>query len=262
MFVVLISVLVAYMILGFVASILFKDNSIADVMYGKAVMLMALVSHVLGGAQGVGCVLTILAIIWGVRLACRIYFKNHGKPEDRRYAQWREEWSKRSMGYFYMRSFFQVFVLQGVIIFLVSLPVVLANFYGVIGYEWCAYAGIAVWIVGFLFEAVADFQLDRFVKNPDNKGNICTVGLWKYSRHPNYFGEALMWWGMAFSAGAVMPTEVLAGLVFISPALVTFLLLYVSGIPMLEAYMKSKPGWDEYARKTNAFIPWFPRRDV
>ncbi len=254
------AVLGVYMVLGYCYALYLKDNSVADIIYGKAVMLLALVSYFVWGGVGPGCVLTILTIIWGARLSMRIFLKHRGKPEDMRYAQWREQWTQRSHSYFLVRSFVQVFVVQGIVIFIVSLPVVLVNIYGVSGYEWAMYAGVALWVVGFCFESISDYQLDTYVSQPEHKGTICTVGLWKYSRHPNYFGESLMWWGMAFAAIPVLPSGVLAASVCLSPVLITYLLLKVSGIPMLEAFMQKKPGWAEYAARTNAFIPWFPKQ--
>ncbi len=253
-------VLGLYMLLGYVYALYLKDNSVADILYGKAVLLLALVSYFVWGSFGPGCVLTILSIVWAVRLSMRIYLKHRGRPEDARYAQWRTAWMQRSHGYFLVRTLLQVFALQGIVIFIVALPVVLVNIYGVSGYEWLMALGVCMWIVGFLFEAIGDYQLDRYVSQPENKGTICTVGLWKYSRHPNYFGEALMWWGMAVAATPVLPSGILVALSFCSPLLITYLLLKVSGVPMLEALMKDKPGWNEYAARTNAFIPWFPKK--
>lgn len=261
MFLLLASILFVYMCIGFFYALYIKNNAIADVIYAKAIMVLVLVSYVLGASEGMAFLLTVLTVIWGVRLSARIYFKNLGKPEDARYAQWRSEWSKRSQKYFVVRSFLQIFMLQGLVIATVATPVVLVNLYGLEAYP-CAYFGVGLWCVGFFFEAVADFQLDRYIRKPENKGTLCTIGLWSYSRHPNYFGESLMWWGIALSAASVLPSEILAALSFVSPVLITFLLLRVSGVPMLEALMKDKPGWSEYAARTNAFFPWFPRRDV
>lgn len=262
MFLILGGVLVAYMCLGFLYAQAIHNNAIADVIYGKAVMLLVLASFFLGGNVGMGCILSILAICWGVRLSMRIYLKNMGKPEDARYAAWRSAWTARSQAYFLVRSFLQVFMLQGMVIALIASPIVLTNIYGLEEYSWYAFVGVALWIVGFIFESVADYQLDAYIKNPAHKGTLCTGGLWHYSRHPNYFGESLMWWGIAIAAAFSLPFGLLTLLCFVSPVLITFLLLKVSGIPMLEPLMKDKPGWAEYAARTNAFIPWFPRKGL
>ncbi len=155
-----------------------------------------------------------------------------------------------------MRSYLQVYLLQGVVIILVALPVLLtivAQKPPVLILVW---AGTVIWMIGFMFEVIGDYQLDRFIKNTENKGKIMTSGLWFYSRHPNYFGESLMWWGIAIAASGLTTYPFLG---FISPILITYLLLFVSGIPMLEKKWEGNPEWEAYKARTSAFFPLPPR---
>lgn len=246
-------ILLAYMSVLFVIGMLAKNNAIADVGYGIAfivVILATLFQH--PGTAFLTLGFALLPFIWGLRLALRIYLKNRGKPEDFRYRTWREEWGKT----FVIRSFLQVYMLQGLVVFVVSLPVVLAiAFPGVLNTA-LVLTGVLVWLVGFFFEAVGDFQLDQFIRNPLNKGKIMSLGLWRYSRHPNYFGESTMWVGIAISSAGLSSLP-LAG--FISPALITFLLLKVSGVPLLEKHFAGNPEWEAYKARTSVFLPLPPK---
>jgi steroid 5-alpha reductase family enzyme len=117
--------------------------------------------------------------------------------------------------------------------------------------------GLLVWVIGFVFESVGDSQLKRFIKNPENKGKIMDKGLWRYTRHPNYFGESVMWWGLA-----IMAISVQYGYIgFLSPIIITYLLLFISGVPLLEKAFKDNMEFQKYAARTSIFIPWFPKRD-
>lgn len=249
-------VLAAYMTLGFIVSLVRRDNGIADIAYGGGFMLLALTTYALGPASIPGLILSILVFIWGLRLSLRILKRNWNKPEDFRYAAWRKEWGNT----FVVRSFLQVYMLQGAVIFIVSLPVMLANLYGESNIALLSLVGIGIWVIGFFFEAEGDRELDAFIRNSENKGKLMTRGLWKYTRHPNYFGESVMWWGIAIAALSLLSYGVAGFAGFLSPILITFLLLKVSGIPMLEKKMQEHPDWNEYARKTSAFIPLLPKR--
>ena len=193
-----------------------------------------------------------LVTIWGLRLAIHILIRNNGKPEDFRYARWRAENGER----WWWLSFFQVFLLQGFLIWIISAPIIATQTSGfpaiLTTLDWL---GTWIWIIGFVFESIGDFQLTRFKANSAHEGKLLTTGLWKLTRHPNYFGEAVMWWGfyvIAFAAGR--------GWTIFSPIIMTFLLIRVSGVAMLEKLLKLKPGYEEYMRKTSAFIPWFPKK--
>jgi steroid 5-alpha reductase family enzyme len=153
----------------------------------------------------------------------------------------------------------QIFMLQGVVIFCIALPGILTAVRGgnsAVEYTYMVYLGLAIWVVGFFFEAVGDYQLDQHITNPASRGTLMTSGLWAYTRHPNYFGEICMWVGVACIAAAHMPSFTLTLLCFASPVLIAYLLTFVSGIPMLEPLMAKKSGWADYASKTPALVPW------
>ncbi len=256
--------LFVYMCFVFVLALTKKDNGVADVAYGWGFVVIALYTLIVGDYGFAGILATILAIIWAARLSIRIYLRNEGKPEDYRYASMREKWMKKGKWNFLLNSFLQVFMLQGLIIFIVSLPVSLLNIYGDgLGFSLLGLLGLIVWLKGFFFEAVGDWQLAKFIKNPENKGKIMQKGLWHYTRHPNYYGESLMWWGLAIISFSVLFSAQgfwFSLLPFIGPIVITFLLLKVSGVPLLEKHFEGKPEWEEYKAKTSVFIPWFPKK--
>jgi len=193
----------------------------------------------------------MLTTIWGVRLTLHIGIRNWGKSEDIRYAKWRVDHGSR----WWWFSFFQVFLLQGVLMWIISTPLIAAQTSGFpTTLTPLDLIGASFWTVGFLFETFGDLQLTRFKSEPANKGKLLTTGLWKYTRHPNYFGDAVQWWGfyiIALAAGAWWSV--------FSPIFMTWLLMRVSGVAMLERTMKHKPGYENYMHKTNAFFPWFPK---
>ncbi len=250
-------VLSAYLLVTLVIALIRKDNSTMDVAYGAAFVLIAwCLAFMWPGWSERQMIVLACVTVWGVRLSTRILLKNWGKPEDFRYQAWRNEWQKQGMLYFFFRSFAQIYTLQGLVILVVSLPVLVAFSTTQGPTLWYNWLGLAVWGVGFCFEFVGDYQLDRFIRNRENSGKIMTSGLWKYTRHPNYFGEATMWWGL-FLVVLGLP---LSHLVLLSPILITFLLTQVSGIPMLEKRWAGRPDWEAYKAKTSVLIPWFPKR--
>ena len=241
-------VLFVYMNLGFLVSLVRKRNDVADVAWGLGFVLMAWVSFVLSGFLGFrGLLVIILVSIWGLRLAWHIYGRNKGKTEDYRYLAWRKEWGKL----FYLRSYLQVYLLQGFLLFLVVLPVLIINKDSQTSLGRLDFIGVAVWLFGFYFEAVGDAQLARFIKNPANKGKLMQSGLWAYTRHPNYFGEVTQWWGIWLLALSVSN----GWLTIIGPLTITFLILKVSGIPMLEKKMAENPEFADYKRRVSVFFP-------
>jgi len=196
--------------------------------------------------------ITLLVSLWGLRLFYHILKRNHGKPEDFRYVAFRKAWGK----WVIPRAFLQVYMLQGLLMFLIALPFILLKD-GQAQVNYVLFViGVLVFAVGFTFESVGDAQLKAFLSDPDNRGKIMDGGLWHYTRHPNYFGEATLWWGIFLIAlsGGVTPFAV------IGPVTITLLLLFVSGVPLLEKSMKDKPGYAEYAAKTSIFVPWFPKK--
>lgn len=244
--------LFVYMNAWFVLSIFIKKNDVADIAWGLGFVVMAWGSFYLSMPESlVPVAVNLLVTIWGLRLALHIYSRNKGKPEDYRYATWRAEWGK----WFYLRSYFQIYILQGFLLFLISLPVIFINTYFVDGSEWLALIGVLIWGLGFYFESVGDAQLAKFIKDPANKGKLMQSGLWRYTRHPNYFGEVTQWWGI-FMVALLVPSGWLS---IIGPITITYLILKVSGIPMLEKKMEQNPEFAEYKKRTSAFIPLPPR---
>lgn len=241
-----------YMTALFFIALLVKDNSIADIAWGPGFIIATAFSMLINGAfDAPQMIVTFMVAIWGLRLGIRIFRRNRGRGEDPRYKKWRAAWGT----WFIIRSYLQVFMFQGFILLVNVLPVMVLASSERYALIWSDYIGIAVWICGFLFETVGDYQLDAFIRNPGNRGRIISGGLWKYSRHPNYFGEVTMWWGIFIIA---IPCEYgwvsLAG-----PLMITVMILFISGIPLTERMMASKPGFQEYKKRTSVFIPWFPR---
>jgi steroid 5-alpha reductase family enzyme len=240
------------MSLWFIASLLKKRNDVADVAWGLGFVLMAWVSFFLAGDFGIrGLGVCLLVSIWGLRLAWHIHSRNKGKAEDYRYLAWRKEWGK----WFLLRSYAQVYLLQGTLLLLVVSPVVLINRHAGSSLGFLDLLGVLIWMAGFFFEVVGDAQLARFIKNPDNKGKLMQSGLWAYTRHPNYFGEVSLWWGLWLIAISV-PNGWMG---IIGPLTITILILKVSGIPMLEKKMAEHPDFSEYKKRVSVFFPLPPK---
>ena len=244
------AILFGYMCGWFVISLIKERNDVADIAWGLGFVLLGWTSFVLGGGSAIGFVVTALVNIWGVRLATHIARRHKKGGEDTRYKQWRETWK-----HFHLRSFLQVYLLQGLLLFLVALPVMHINL-STGALSPVALLGIAVWIFGFTFEAISDRQLRAFIKNPKNKGKIMDQGLWKYSRHPNYFGEVTLWWGIYLVACATGTGH----WTIIGPITITLLILFVSGVPMLERRYKDDPAYQKYKTKTSVFVPLPPKK--
>jgi steroid 5-alpha reductase family enzyme len=241
-----------YMTAWFVVALVKKDNSVADIAWGLGFVLAAGVTLIRRGDGPDRPVLaTTLVLIWGLRLAVHIMFRNRKRGEDYRYAEWRRRWGR----WFVARSYLQVFLLQGFFLLIISSPVILMNSTAQGSLGLLDLAGTAVWVVGFLFEAVGDAQLARFKRDPGNRGKIMDRGLWQYTRHPNYFGESLMWWGLFILALSVPG----GWATVVSPVLITFLLVRVSGVPLLERKYAGNAAFQAYARRTSVFVPWFPK---
>ncbi len=238
----------------FVISLLKKRNDVADSAWGLGFVVVAWVAYFLSEETSLrGLVVNSLVTVWGVRLAWHIYRRNKGKSEDYRYLAWRQEWGK----WFYLRSYAQVYLLQGALLYCIALPVMFINRSAGQPLGVLDVLAIGIWLVGFLFEAVGDAQLARFISNPLNKGKIIQSGLWGYSRHPNYFGEVTQWWGIGLSALAV-PGGMLG---IVGPLMITFLILKVSGVPLLEKKMAEKPEFAEYKKRVSMFFPLPPKNN-
>jgi steroid 5-alpha reductase family enzyme len=248
-------IVLAYMVAIWLLSLLTKNASIVDIFWGLGFVLLAAVYFVAtDGFIGRKALITTLVAIWGLRLSLYILWRNWGKGEDYRYRRWREQ----AGGKFWWTSLFQVFLLQGLLLWLISAPILAAQFNDDPDH-FSAFdlLGALVWSVGFFFEAVGDWQLARFKSDPANKGKVMRSGLWAYTRHPNYFGEATLWWGYYLIAAGTAGGH----WTFFSPILMTVLLLRVSGVALLErTQVETKPQYRDYIESTSAFFPWFPRK--
>lgn len=242
-----------YMTALYLIALVRKDNSLADIGWGLGFILVGGLSFFSQPSPPPrGILVCGLVLAWGLRLAFHIFVRNRNRPEDFRYAKWRRDWGRL----FVLRSYLQVFLLQGLFLLVVSYPLMLVNRTPGGSLGALDFVGAAVWALGFIFETVGDAQLLRFKRAPENKGKIIMTGLWRITRHPNYFGEATMWWGIFLIAlGAADGWTAI-----ISPLLITFLLLRVSGVRMLEKKYEGNPEFKAYARRTSAFLPWFPKK--
>lgn len=246
-------IIMGLMTLLWLLSVYLKNASIVDPFWGTGFVVLAwFYFSQTGGADGRNLLITSLATIWGLRLSLYLLWRNWGKGEDPRYQQFRQNYGPDRYWWF---SFFQVFLLQGVLMLLVSTPLLGAQIRGG-GLNWLDGVATAVFLIGFAFEAGGDFQLARFKANPANKGKLLTSGFWRYTRHPNYFGDSAVWWSFglfSLAAGSFWPT--------LGAVLMTVLIIRVSGVALLEKNLKqSKPGYEAYVKNTNAFFPWFPKQ--
>jgi len=245
-------IIFCYMSALFFVSIYKKDNSIADIGWGIGFILIALFTLFYNGLfLERHLLITLLVVMWGTRLSLHIWQRNRGKGEDPRYVRWREHWGSS----FLIRSFLQVFMLQGAIMLLIATPIILVNMSAIPGLGFLDLLGFTIWFVGFFFESVADYQLYIFLQDPAHRGRIMMRGLWRYSRHPNYFGEVLIWWGI-YCIALQVPYGILA---IISPITITYILLFVSGIPLAEKQMSGLAEFAAYKKRTSIFIPWFSK---
>jgi steroid 5-alpha reductase family enzyme len=222
-------------------SLVLRDVSIVDSVWGLAFVAVGWVAFAVGDA---GLWISLLVSVWGLRLAGYIAWRKlRDRREDARYGAWRERWGAR----FPLVSLFTVFLFQGLIVLVVSLPVQAAD----ASFGWVAGVGVALWAVGVSFEAVGDAQLARFKADAANRGTVMDRGLWRYTRHPNYFGDFCVWWGLYLMSGAWWTV--------IGPLVMTLLLTRVSGKDHLERSMSKRPGYAEYVERTSGFVPLPPR---
>jgi steroid 5-alpha reductase family enzyme len=241
--------ILVYMTTWFIYAKEHKDLSVVDIAWGMGFVSVSLGLLIIHRSM-TQVILAGLVGVWGTRLALHIARRKAGKPEDWRYTEMRKAWGK----YVNIRSYLQVFVLQGVLMSIIALPIVIAAA-DTIAVSKYTLIGSLIWLGGFIFESTADKQLADFVAKRKKPEAIMTSGLWRYSRHPNYFGEAAQWWGIWVIIIA-SPYEWLG---IISPILITLLLLYVSGVPMLEKKYKHNQLYQAYAKKTSKFIPLPPK---
>lgn len=252
--------LLLYVCFVYLIACIKKDNSVMDIAYGPAFFICAGMTLITTNTAPTLSLVCLSAIgLWSARLAIRIGRKNWRKPEDIRYATWRQDWSKLGVNYFYIRSFLQINLLQCLIIFIVALPFIVSLSDNTDDISIWSLLGIIIFLLGFIYESLADWQLDKFLKRKKlglEISPIMTTGLFRYSRRPNYFGESLIWWGLAIM---VLPLP-LGYLTILSPVLITYVVTKITG-PMLENIFLQKfpTEYKTYQAKTNYFIPGLPR---
>jgi len=248
-------VIFGMMTLLWAISVRLKNASIVDIFWGFGFVLLTWFYFFQAeGWPGRKILILTLVTLWGLRLTIFLAWRNAGKGEDFRYQEFRRHYGPKRYWWF---SFFQVFLLQGVLMWLISAPLLGAQFYGLNqSFGVLDVLGTLLWVIGIIFEAGGDFQLARFKSKAENQGKVLDKGLWRYTRHPNYFGDTAVWWGfglICLAGGSYWP--------FYGTLLMTFLIIRVSGVILLEKSLKDKkPEYLEYIRKTSAFIPWFPKR--
>ncbi len=236
----------------FVTAKIIGRHNVIDVAWGLLFVAVAVTGCALGTADvAQRLVLLVLPLVWGLRLAIHIGRRSRGKGEDPRY----EKLLAKAKGNPDLYALRMVYLLQGVLAFLISAPIQIGMFESG-GLGPLAYVGIAVWVVGVLFESIGDAQMERFRADPAHKGKIIDVGLWRYTRHPNYFGDACVWWGIFLVAAAHWPGV----LTLPAPVIMTLLLTKGSGARIMEQHMSTRPGWDEYAARTSEFFPLPPKK--
>jgi steroid 5-alpha reductase family enzyme len=248
-------IIISMMTLLWIVSIFLKNVSIVDIFWGFGYVLAGIVYYFFTEGYELRKLLVLsLVTIWGLRLTMYLAWRNIGKGEDFRYKEFRRNYGEHR---YWWVSFFQTFLLQGVLMWLISAPLLGAQYTSASNsLNIFDYLGIIFWIIGFTFEAGGDYQLAKFKKNPGNKGKVLDTGFWRYTRHPNYFGDAAVWWGfglISIAAGSYIP--------FLGSLLMTALIIKVSGVALLEKSLKDKkPEYKTYIEKTSAFIPWFPKK--
>lgn len=236
-------------------SLLLKDSSIVDIFWGFGFVMSVWVAFFIKTPEISvrQWILAAIVTLWGLRLSIHILIRNAGKGEDFRYQKMRSNNGKN----WWWQSLFKVFILQGLLMWLIASPLsatfVSSKKINLVIFD---YLGFTLWLIGFFFEAFGDIQLTQFRNNPANKGKILNKGVWRFTRHPNYFGDSAQWWGfylIALAAGGWWT--------IFSPIIMTYLLIKVSGVALLEkSLIENKPGYKEYAEITSPFIPWFPKK--
>lgn len=249
--------IVVLMTLLWIYSVIIKNASIVDIFWGLG--FVVIVSYLFFSVETLSLrqiILFSLVSIWGIRLTIHLFIRNVGKAEDFRYQKFRKDYGEHR---YWWISFFQVFLLQGVLMLMIASPLV-----GVfiskenIPLNIFDFMAIALWLIGISFEAGGDYQLSRFKNKRKSKDEVLSTGFWKYTRHPNYFGDAAVWWSYAIFAIAAQQYWFVPGAI-----LMTWLIIKISGVAMLErSLITDKPAYKDYAERTSAFIPWFPKKQV
>jgi steroid 5-alpha reductase family enzyme len=242
------------MSLFFFLAQMLKDNSIVDIAWGLGFVLVAWFSFFYFPEIYFRKIIMIcLVSLWGLRLAGYIMIRKRGKGEDFRYQAFRKKWNR----FFHLKSYLYIFIFQGFLQMIIALPIIIVNSSSPTRIQIFDFLGLVLFGGGFLFEIIADYQKYRFKKKPENKEKLMVTGLWKYSRHPNYFGESVLWWGIFLLA---LPIK-MGWVAICSPVLISLLLVYFSGIPLLEKKYSGRKDFLHYKSITPKFFPWLPKKD-
>ncbi|MFW9971520.1 MAG: DUF1295 domain-containing protein [Candidatus Odinarchaeota archaeon] len=256
--------LLVYLLIAFIVGTSKRNNGIMDIFYGPGYFVVALIClifyFIINKTVNIRqIIMTSLVFFWALRLASYVFIRNKGKPEDYRYKEMRKRWKTNIV----WKSFIRVYIFQGVVIFIVAFPVwfvnisnnpPLLNLLDFTGFT--LWFGALIWLIGFLFETIGDYQLYKFKKDPNNKGKVMDKGLWRYTQHPNYFGEVVQWWGLYVVTLAV-PFGFIS---FIGPLFITYMIIKVSGIKLLNKHFEGDDKYADYKKKTSTFFPWFPKK--
>lgn len=255
--------------IAFIISKVNDDYSIVDRFWGLGFVIIAgtlLVINIVvtGSFPTEAVVITVFVALWGLRLSLHIHNRNKGKGEDYRYVEMRKKWGDKQN----LNAYFRVFMSQMVLQYIIALPIIIINMESILVEDaalWQTilyWAGIAIWLVGYYFQVAGDAQLKGFLRMPSNRGRIMSSGLWRYTRHPNYFGESAMWVGIGLFT--IANTVWYGWFAFISPIVITYLLLFVSGVPLLEKKFDEEKGeeWALYKKKTSKFFPLPPKKGI
>ena len=245
--------ILVFILIFYVIAQIIKNNSIIDIGWGLGFLTISTVLLLSNGNLDIkDFLITSLIALWGLRLSIHIFLRNAGKGEDYRYAEWRKDWGDKAA----LNAFYRVFLLQGILILIIALPILFIFNSTDSEFYLTTILGVIIFFTGFLFESTADIQLYTFKQKRVNKGKIIKTGLWKITRHPNYFGEAVLWWGIF-----ILSIDSYLSLIgIVSPLLLNFLLIKVSGIPLLEKKYEGNREWEEYKKMTPAFIPFFGKK--
>jgi len=246
-------ILIGWMSLWFLAGKKVGRLDTVDTAWGTSFILVAWAT-VIQCPGRINYLIAVLVSIWGARLSWHLYKRSKRGSEDPRYLEISKKWKSN----YWLRAYFSIFLLQGAMVWIISLPIMLAAgdllFEGV---GWLALSGALVWLAGFIYESIGDKQLADFIKRRSKKSEIMQSGLWRYSRHPNYFGEIVQWTGIA-----VIACSVAYGWIgFIGPAFLAFLIVFVSGLPLIEKRRARDLAYQKYKQRTSAIIPWPPKSD-
>ncbi len=251
-------ILLGYFLIWFVVAQIKKNNGLIDIAWGMSFVVTAVSSLIMSGTANLTKMIMLGVIaLWGMRLSIYLFIRNWNKQEDFRYKAMREKWKTNLM----QKAFLKVFLTQSIFSYVISLPVIFTNLYSTVLTEFIEYIliglGLLVFLIGFIFEVLADGQLAHFKKNTNNKSKILKSGVWRLSRHPNYFGEATIWWGIGIISISSLVPIAFVGL--ISPIIITLLLRFVTGVPLLEKKYAGNLEFEAYKKTTPIFIP-FPKK--